>query len=110
MWWRMGSKSNKKNKNKNKTRTESRMDIEEILKMKLETINEEAETPEEKGAAAHLTMKHHLRLTNKVKKTAFKIKMGKLPILTSQFSLKDSYLLFITGFSSKAGLGGLPPY
>ncbi|KAL0454550.1 UNVERIFIED_CONTAM: hypothetical protein Slati_0794200 [Sesamum latifolium] len=100
MWWKVACKS------KNKTRTESRMDIEEILKMKLETINEEPEITEENGAA--LTMKHHLSLAKKVKKTHLKIKMGKL--LTSQFSLKESYVLFMTGFSSKGGLSGLPRY
>ncbi|KAK4424477.1 hypothetical protein Salat_1641100 [Sesamum alatum] len=103
MWWKVACK----NKNKNKTRMESRMDIEEILKMKLETINEEPEITEENGGSS-LTMKHHLSLAKKVKKIDLKMKIGKL--LTSQFSLKESYVVFMTGFSSKGGLSGLPRY
>lgn len=90
MWWGRSKKIS--------MRSESRMDIQEILKMKLESIKEE---PEENRAL----VKHH---TNKVRKIHFKIKISNL--FTSQFRDKESYMLFMTGFASKGGLSGLPRY
>ncbi|BFG36688.1 hypothetical protein CerSpe_229620 [Prunus speciosa] len=76
-------------------RTDSWKDIEEILKSKLATIKEEPETCEES-----LTPPPRLwRLAKKGQK------MGSKDItrhfLMPNFSLKDSYLLFMTGFASK---------
>lgn len=98
MWWAMALRSKK-----DLMRTESRMDIEEILKMKLETINEEPEIIDETGA---IVLNQHRSIRRK--KIHLKIKIRKL--FTSQFSLKESYVLFITGFSSKGGLSRIPSY
>ncbi|GFP82973.1 hypothetical protein PHJA_000440400 [Phtheirospermum japonicum] len=99
MWWVVICKS------KNSLRRESRMDIEEILKMKLETIKEEPEVVNDENGA--LTM--HRSMSKKVKKKIhLKVKMGKL--FMSQLSLKDSYVVFMTGFASRGGLSGLPRY
>ncbi|KAG8368990.1 hypothetical protein BUALT_Bualt15G0103700 [Buddleja alternifolia] len=97
MWWVVPFKSKKS------LGTESRMDIEDILKMKLETIKEEPEINEENGAITK-----HRSISKKVKKIHLKVKMRKLFI--SQLSLKESYVIFMTGFSSKGGLSGLPRY
>ncbi|KAI3445506.1 hypothetical protein Pfo_002171 [Paulownia fortunei] len=97
MWWVVPCWSKKS------LRTESRMDIEELLKMKLETIKEEPEINDENGA---LTKRKSI--SKKVKKIHLKVKMGKLCI--SELSLKESYVLFMTGFASKGGLSGLPRY
>ncbi|CAA0810946.1 Unknown protein [Striga hermonthica] len=74
-------------KSKSRLRRESRMEIEEILKMKLETIHEEPET--ENGPMAK-----HSSFSKKVKRVGF----------------KDSYVVFMTGFAARGGLGGLPRY
>ncbi|KAI3448410.1 hypothetical protein Pfo_005075 [Paulownia fortunei] len=99
MWWAVPCRSKKI-----LMRTESRMDIEEILKMKLETIKEEPEISEENGAL----MKQHSSISKKVMNIHLKVKMGKL--FTSQLNLKESYVLFMAGFASKGGLSGLPRY
>ncbi|KAL7119798.1 hypothetical protein ACP275_02G084100 [Erythranthe tilingii] len=93
MWWV-----------KKSSRRESRMEIEEILKMKLETIKEETETNDANGALAE----KHRSISKKVKKIQLKAKMGR--IFISQLSLKESYVIFMTGFASKGGLSGLPRY
>lgn len=80
-------------RSKERLRRESRMDIEEILKMKLETIKEEAD---DNGA---LTRRRSL---------SKKVKMGKL--FVSRFSFKESYVIFMTGFAFRGGLSGLPRY
>ncbi|KAL8527588.1 hypothetical protein ACS0TY_005443 [Phlomoides rotata] len=92
MWWVVPCRK-KKN-----LRRESRMEIEEILKMKLETIKEEPEIEDENRAIVK-----HRSLTKKVKKIQLKVKI-------SQFSVKESYVIFMTGFASKGGLSGLPRY
>lgn len=89
-------------RSKKSSRTESQMDIEEILKMKLETITEEPEMMnKEKG----VLMSHSKKV---MKKIHLKVKMGHL--FTSHMSLKESYLLFMTGITSKGGLSGIPQY
>ncbi|CAA2985550.1 Hypothetical predicted protein [Olea europaea subsp. europaea] len=98
MWWMVPRKS------KSSLREETRMDIEDILKMKLETIKEEPEIDEENGV-----LTRHRSMSKKVmKKIHLKVKMGQF--FTSQMSLKESYLLFLTGIASKGGLSGLPLY
>lgn len=103
MWWVVPCTTRRRKTN---LRTESRMDIEEILKMKLETIKEEPEiiNDQENG----ILTKHHRYMSNKMKKIHLKVKMGRL--LMPQFSLKESYVLFMTGFASKGGLHALPQY
>lgn len=110
MWWVVVPCTRKKSK-----QTESRMDIEEILKMKLATITEEPETIEENGGL--LTSKHRslsssssssscMTKMGKKKNHLIKVKMGRL--FMPQFSLKESYLIFMTGLALKGGLHGLP--
>ncbi|GAA0139406.1 hypothetical protein LIER_00957 [Lithospermum erythrorhizon] len=99
--WRVVCRSNKKN-----LKTERSMDIGDILKMKLETIKEEPEImvcEENKG----ILMKHRSMVKNKAKKIQLKI-MGRF--FTSQFSLKESYVVFMAGLTSKGGLNALPQY
>lgn len=76
------------------------MDIEEILKMKLETIKEEAD-----DSAALMRRRS---LSKKVKKIHLKVKMGK--IFVSRLRLKESYVIFMAGFAFRGGLSGLPRY
>lgn len=83
-------------------RTDSRKDIEEILKTKLATIKEEPENEQ------NLTPPRHRRMGKKGKKIRFKDKKG--GSFLPQFSLKDSYALFMTGFASKGSFGGLLQY
>lgn len=59
------------------------MEVEEIVKMKLETIKEESD--EEKGPGPTTTSK--VRKANK--------------IFSSRWSIKDSYVLIMNGFASK---------
>ncbi|KAJ1377847.1 hypothetical protein SESBI_48463 [Sesbania bispinosa] len=73
-------------------RTESRKDMEEILRAKLSTIKEEPELCEE-----NLTPPRHMRMTKK---------QGKKICLVPHVNLKQSYVLFITGFSSKGTFAG----
>ncbi|PIN25600.1 hypothetical protein CDL12_01650 [Handroanthus impetiginosus] len=103
MWWKVRVPCRSK---KNLMRRESRMDIEEILKMKLETIKEEQEPElinEENGSLTKQQQQQQRSISNKAKKIQLKL-------LTSNLSLKESYVLFMTGFTSKGGLSGLPRY
>lgn len=96
MWWVVACRS------KESLRRESRMDIQEILKMKLETIKEESDVD-----AAALTRRRSI--SKKVKKIHFKVKMGKF-FVSHHFSFKESYVIFMTGFAFRGGLTGLPRY
>lgn len=98
MWWGKAACRNKKIMMRN----ESRMDIQEILKMKLEPIEEE---PEENNRTM---VKHHISKSNKVRRIHLKINISKL--FTSQFRNKESYMLFMSAFTSRGGLSGLPRY
>lgn len=98
MWWVVACKSKKS------LRRESRMDIEEILKMKLETIKEEDDGS---GGGSGSLMRRR-SISKKVKKIHCKVKMGKL--FVSQLSFKESYVIFMTGFAFRGGLSGLPRY
>lgn len=91
-WWVVPCRSKKY------VRTESQMTIEEILRAKLTTIEEVPEMYEEYGTRA----KHRCMMIKKGKKNHLKVKMGHF--FTPQFSLKDSYVLFVSGFSSKRSL------
>ncbi|KAH6837680.1 hypothetical protein C2S53_000964 [Perilla frutescens var. hirtella] len=99
MWWVTSCRS-KKN-----LRTDSRMNIEEIIKMKLETIKEEPDEPsrEEIGAI----IKHRAE-SSKVRKARIVVKSRKS--FPTKWRLKQSYVLFMNGFASKGGISGLPRY
>ncbi|GFP95040.1 hypothetical protein PHJA_001648400 [Phtheirospermum japonicum] len=89
MWWTVACK-----RKKSLTRTESRMDIEEILKMKLATINEEPEMmiSDENGPL----IKQQRSVSKKVmimKNIHLKVKIGKL--FTSQLRFKGSFVYFL---------------
>ncbi|KAJ1425572.1 hypothetical protein SESBI_10920 [Sesbania bispinosa] len=75
-------------------RTDSRKDMEEILRAKLSTIKEEPELCEE-----NLTPPRHMRMA---KKQGKKIQRCLVP----HVNLKQSYVLFITGFASKGTFAG----
>ncbi|KAL8234461.1 hypothetical protein R6Q59_020561 [Mikania micrantha] len=97
MWWV-----------KKSLRTESRMDIEQILKAKLETIKEESEVIEDTAASSMVCVTNHRMMKDK------KLSYKKIAIMNAEFrprislKLKDSYLLFMSGFVSKRCLGVIP--
>ncbi|KAG6418084.1 hypothetical protein SASPL_120283 [Salvia splendens] len=99
MRWPMPCRSRK-----NLMRTESRMDIEEIVKMKLERIEEEEETSRE-GNGTMIKLRTE---SSKVRKSDSVVKIGKA--FGSKRRFKDSYVIFMNGFASKGGLGGIPRY
>ncbi|KAL7599765.1 hypothetical protein Lser_V15G25730 [Lactuca serriola] len=101
MWWVVPCRS------KRSLQTESRMDIEQILKAKLETIKEESEAMDDTCTTGQLT-KHRCSMMKKEKKFYMKVAMG--GVFQPHFSLKfkDSYLLFMSGFVSKRCLGAIP--
>ncbi|KAL5068917.1 hypothetical protein RYX36_019804 [Vicia faba] len=77
-------------------RSESRKDMEEILRAKLYTINEEPELCEE-----NLTSPRNMRIA---KKQGKKNKAGRC--LVPHVNLKQSYVLFVNGFVSKSNFAG----
>lgn len=70
--------------------------MEEILRAKLSTINEEPEMCEE-----NLASPRHMRIA---KKQGKKNKAGRC--LVPHVNLKQSYVLFINGFASKSNFAG----
>ncbi|CAL0320905.1 unnamed protein product [Lupinus luteus] len=81
-------------------RTDSMKDMEEILRAKLSTIKEEPELCEE-----NLTQPRCLRVTEKQrKKIQAKYKIGQC--LVPHVNLKQSYVLFISGFATKSTFFG----
>lgn len=75
-------------------------DMEEILRAKLSTIKEEPELCEE-----NLTPPRHVRMAKKQgKKIQAKDKAGRC--LVPHVNLKQSYVLFISGFASKGTFAG----
>lgn len=81
------------------------MDIQDILNMKLETIKEECDETSREENEARIKLRTDL---SKARKSHVVIKNGK--IFHSKWKLKDSYVLFMKGFASKGGLGGIPRY
>ncbi|CAJ2628894.1 unnamed protein product [Trifolium pratense] len=79
-------------------RSESRKDMEEILRAKLSTINEEPELCEENLTSSPRQM---MRIA---KKQGKKNKTGRC--LVPHVNLKQSYVLFINGFASKTNFTG----
>lgn len=70
--------------------------MEEILRAKLSTINEEPEFCEE-----NITSPRHMRVG---KKQGKKNKAGRC--LVPHVNLKQSYVLFVNGFASKSNIVG----
>ncbi|KAL3538407.1 hypothetical protein ACH5RR_001773 [Cinchona calisaya] len=113
MWWVVVPCSRKKKSLK----AELKMDIEEILKMKLATITEEKEedpadhdqTSYEENGGIIATNYRSSCMTKKGKKIHLKVtKMGRL--FMPHFSLKETYVLFMSGLACKGGLHALPRY
>ncbi|CAN4110841.1 unnamed protein product [Withania somnifera] len=100
MWWVVRSCTSRSKSFK----TQPIPDIDEILKMKLETITEEPEISEENGK---LTKKNTMS-KKLVKKIQLKVKKGRN--FSPKFSLKECYVLFMTGLATKGALNGLPRY
>lgn len=93
IWWAVPFRRKKS------SRLESRMDIEVILKKKLETIDEEPENIEEDE---NVLEKQELVMSKKVKWIRFKAKISMGWIFMPRLSFKESYhVLFMTAFSSK---------
>lgn len=88
-------------------RTESRKDIEEILKTKLATIEEE-ET-EIKCDENRMLVSNNLRMAKKGNKkmVSSKVELGRL-FMPRLICFKDSYLLFINGVAPRGRPAGLP--
>ncbi|KAK7269501.1 hypothetical protein RIF29_22232 [Crotalaria pallida] len=85
---------------KKSMRTDSMKDMEEILRAKLSTIKEEPEFCEE-----NLTPPRHMRMAKKKgKKIQAKDKIE--GCLVPHVNLKQSYVLFISGFASKGTFAG----
>ncbi|KAJ0588588.1 hypothetical protein HanRHA438_Chr04g0173221 [Helianthus annuus] len=96
LWWLVSCSSKKR------WRTESKLDVDEILRSELETINEDAETYVQKtGAEGH-------RKCTKVGKKPKKEDVNR--VFTAQFSLKNSYALFLERMTSSRSFGGLQVY
>ncbi|KAJ0521756.1 hypothetical protein HanRHA438_Chr10g0452561 [Helianthus annuus] len=87
--------------------TESRMDIEQILKAKLETIKEETEATEDSCMVRGIS-KRRCSMMMKEKKLYKKRAMGGAFRPRIGLKLKDSYMLFMSGFVSKRCLGAIP--
>ncbi|KAI3525692.1 hypothetical protein L1887_04685 [Cichorium endivia] len=100
MWWVVPCRS------KRSLQTESRMDIEQILKAKLETIKEESEAIED-TCTGQLT-KHRCSMMKKEKKFYIKVATGGVCRPHISLKFKDAYLLFMSGFVSKRFLGSIP--
>ncbi|KAK4339805.1 hypothetical protein RND71_041267 [Anisodus tanguticus] len=103
MWWMVPSCTSRSKNFK----TQPIVDIEEILKMKLETIKEEPEFCEENGKLTK-TNRSNTMSKKLVKKIQLKAKKGH--IFSPKFSLKECYVLFMTGLATKGALNGLPRY
>lgn len=82
------------------SRQESRMDIDKLLKKKLDTIDEEPENIEEDDSV--LEKPEIVMSSKKVKwiRLKEKISMGWI-FMPGRFSFKESYVLFTTAFSPK---------
>ncbi|KZV14967.1 hypothetical protein F511_39891 [Dorcoceras hygrometricum] len=85
---------------KKDSRWESRMEIEKILKKKLDTIDEEPENTEEDDDV--LEKQAEIVMSKKVKwiRLKAKINMGWV-FMARVISFKESYVLFMTSFSPK---------
>nr|GLL17442.1 hypothetical protein A4A49_27807 [Ipomoea trifida]GMC51482.1 Ran GTPase-activating protein [Ipomoea batatas]GMC56794.1 Ran GTPase-activating protein [Ipomoea batatas] len=95
-------------KSRKNLRSESRMDIEEILKMKLATIKEEPAV--EDGGLTEAQRRSIVTAAKMLKKMHLKVKMERLFPQHRQFNFKESYVLFMSGLASKGLLNGLPRY
>ncbi|XP_013647305.1 uncharacterized protein LOC106352180 [Brassica napus] len=104
MWWVVHRRTNKRNLHRgceNKSICDLGKDLDEILKGRLETIEEEPEAEERE------------RLGESQKPMLFKAKMnvekGKTIVKAKMKSGKVFYMLCIIGLASRRGLNDLPP-
>ncbi|KAI3752376.1 hypothetical protein L2E82_24376 [Cichorium intybus] len=82
-------------------RTESRLDVEVILHTELVTIEEEPETDDPNNGGKQ---RKGVNMSNKTKEE----QMGR--VFTTQFSVKNSYALFLDRMTSSRSFGGLQAY
>lgn len=86
-------------------RTNSTKDMEEILRTKLSTIREEPECEGKLTPPRYKWMAKNLGMGKKKNIQAKDKKVG-----GSHVNLKQSYVLFVTGFASKGNFGGFLQY
>ncbi|AED93571.1 Fasciclin-like arabinogalactan family protein [Arabidopsis thaliana] len=105
MWWVVHRRMNKRNLNRdceNKRICELGKDLEEILKGRLETIEEEPEAEErERLGDSHKPM---------LVKAKMKVEKGKSIVKAKVKSGKVFYMLCVIGLASKRGFNDLPPH
>lgn len=82
---------------KKRLRTASHLDIEEMLRTELTTINEDSDTYDPINRAE--TPRKRAKMGKKVKKE----EMGR--VFTTQFSIKNSYALFLDRMTSSRSFG-----
>lgn len=80
-------------------RTESKLDIDEILGTELATIQEDPDADVVRNDQEKKTRKHG--------KTDEKIKEDSGRVFTAQFSMKNSYALFLERMTSSRSFGGI---
>ncbi|KAI3676103.1 hypothetical protein L1987_85702 [Smallanthus sonchifolius] len=96
LWWLVSCGSRKR------LRSESKLDIDDMLRCDLATIDEDSDTHDQKNGP------ENPRKRSKVVKKAKKEDIGR--VFTAQFSLKNSYSLFLDRMTSSRSFGGLQVY
>ncbi|XP_010493912.1 PREDICTED: uncharacterized protein LOC104771135 [Camelina sativa] len=107
MWWVVHRRMNKRNLNRdceNKRICELGKDLEEILKGRLETIEEEPEAEEREWLGDSQTQKPILV------KAKMRVEKGKAIVKAKVKSGKVFYMLCVIGLASKRGFNDLPPH
>ncbi|XP_020876187.1 uncharacterized protein LOC9308291 [Arabidopsis lyrata subsp. lyrata] len=107
MWWVVHRRMSKRNLNRdceNKRICELGKDLEEILKGRLETIEEEPEV-EERERLGDSQMQKPMLI-----KAKMKVEKGKAIVKAKVKSGKVFYMLCVIGLASKRGFNDLPPH
>ncbi|KAL8205937.1 hypothetical protein R6Q57_009488 [Mikania cordata] len=94
LWWLISCSRRKR------LRTESKLDVDEILRSELATINEDSDTYDLTCGAEHRSRRG--------KETKKSEDPGR--VFTAQFSLRNSYALFLDRMTSSRSFGGLQVY
>ncbi|KAK9054817.1 hypothetical protein SSX86_025896 [Deinandra increscens subsp. villosa] len=97
LWWLVSCASRKR------FRMESKLEMDEMLGCELATINEDSEMYDENNGAEKRRNKR-ASLGKKAKKEEVS------RVFTAQFSLKNSYALFLDRMTSSRSFGGLQVY
>ncbi|KAL8237396.1 hypothetical protein R6Q59_018477 [Mikania micrantha] len=97
LWWLISCSSRKR------LRTESKLDVDEILRSELATINEDSDTYDLTCGAEHRSRR--AKVSKETKKSE---DPGR--VFTAQFSLRNSYALFLDRMTSSRSFGGLQVY